>query len=145
MLEETNNRSETALDGPLFPLFLYLAATVAVIAGILALSALLGQRHHERATDEPYESGVASTGTSHVRFDVKFDLVGMFFLIFDLQAGVLYAWAVSVKESGWTGYIDVLIFPIVLAAALLYLGKRGALEWGRKGGQGDRDAGKGRT
>lgn len=123
------------MDNPLFSLVLYFGATVAVIAAILALSALLGQRHKERATNEPYESGVASTGAPHVRFDVKFYLVAMFFLIFDLEAIFIYAWAVSVKETGWSGYIVVLIFTAVLAAALAYLWKRGALEWGKRPGK----------
>ena len=120
-------------------MILYVAAAAGIVAAILVLSAFLGQRHHERATDEPYESGVEATGTSHVRFDVKFYLVAMFFLIFDLEAVFLYAWAVSVKESGWTGYGEVLIFTAVLAAGLVYLWKRGALEWGKSGqGQGDK-------
>ena len=120
------------MDGPLLPMVLYFVAAAGIVAAILLLSAFLGQRHRERATDEPYESGVEATGTSHVRFDVKFYLVAMFFLIFDLEAVFLYAWAVSVKETGWAGYVEVLIFTAVLAAALLYLWKRGALVWGKR-------------
>lgn len=132
MLEHIDIRSETGLNGPSFPIILYSVSAVAVIAAILLLSAFLGQRHHERATDEPYESGVEATGTSHVRFDVKFYLVAVFFLIFDLEAVFLYAWAVSVKETGWTGYIEAFIFAAVLAAGLLYLWRRGALDWGKR-------------
>ncbi len=114
-------------------LLVYILAAAGIIAAILALSALLGQRHRERATDIPYESGVEATGSSRLRFDVKFYLVAVFFLIFDLEAAFLYAWAVSVKASGWPGFVEASIFIAVLAAALVYLWKRGAFDWGTHG------------
>ena len=116
---------------PLWPLAVFFFSAVLIVAAILALSFVLGQRHRERATGEPYESGIASTGTARIRFDVKFYLVGMLFLLFDLEAVFLYAWAVSVRETGWAGYVEAFIFIAVLAAALLYLWRAGALEWGR--------------
>jgi len=116
---------------PLWPLVVYFSAIVVIVAAMLGLSFVLGQRHRERATDEPYESGIASTGTARVRFDIKFYLVAVFFLIFDLEAAFLYAWAVAVRETGWTGYTEVLIFTGVLAAALAYLWRLGALDWGK--------------
>jgi NADH-quinone oxidoreductase subunit A len=117
---------------PLWPLAVYFAAIVAIIAAMLGLSYVLGQRHRERATVEPYESGISTTGTARVRFDIKFYLVAVFFLIFDLEAAFLYAWAVAVRETGWVGYIEVLIFTGVLAAALAYLWRLGALDWGKR-------------
>jgi len=116
---------------PLWPLVVYFFAIVVIVAAMLGLSFFLGQRHRERATAEPYESGIVSTGTARVRFDIKFYLVAVFFLIFDLEAAFLYAWAVAVKETGWTGYIEVLIFIGVLGAALAYLWRLGALDWGK--------------
>ncbi len=65
---------------------------------------MLGERHREKQTDEPYESGIVSTGTARVRFDIKFYLIAMFFVIFDLEAVFIFAWAVSIRETGWTGY-----------------------------------------
>ncbi len=109
----------------------YVALTVIIVTGMISLSYVLGQRHMGRATAEPYESGVASTGSAHVRFDVKFYLIAMFFVIFDLEAVFIFAWAVSIRESGWTGYIEILVFIGVLVAALVYLWRSGALEWGR--------------
>jgi NADH-quinone oxidoreductase subunit A len=117
---------------PLWPLAVYFAAIVVIIAAMIGLSYVLGQRHRERATSEPYESGIAATGTARVRFDIKFYLIAVFFLIFDLEAAFLYAWAVAVRETGWMGYIEVLIFTGVLAAALAYLWRLGALDWGRR-------------
>ncbi len=117
---------------PLWPLAVYFAAIIAIIAGMIGLSFVLGQRHRERATGEPYESGIVSTGGAQVRFDIKFYLVAVFFLIFDLEAAFLYAWAVAVRETGWAGYAEVLVFIGVLAAALMYLWRCGALDWGKQ-------------
>ena len=116
----------------LWPLLVYAAAIVLIVAAMIGLSAVLGQRHRERATGEPYESGIVSTGTARVRFDIKFYLIAVFFLIFDLEAAFLYAWAVAVRETGWPGYAEVLVFVGVLTAALAYLWRLGALDWGRK-------------
>ena len=115
----------------LWPLAVYFAAAVMLIAGMIGLSSVLGQRHRERATDEPYESGIVSTDSAQVRFDIKFYLVAVMFLVFDLEAAFLYAWAVAVREAGWAGYIEVLIFVGVLAAALVYLWRLGVLDWGK--------------
>jgi len=115
----------------LWPLAVYFAAVVLIVTVMLVLSYVLGQRHRGRAMDQPYESGIAATGLARVRFDVKFYLVAMFFVIFDLEAVFLFAWAVSIRESGWPGYIEMLVFVGVLAAALAYLWRLGALEWGK--------------
>jgi NADH-quinone oxidoreductase subunit A len=104
-------------------------AVVLLAAVMIGLSYFLGERHRERATGLPYESGVASTGTARVRFDIKFYLVAMFFVIFDVEAVFIFAWAVSLKEAGWIGYIEILIFIGVLLAALIYLWGAGGLDW----------------
>lgn len=115
----------------LWPLALYFAAVVVIVAAMIGLSYVLGQRHRERATGEPYESGIVSFGSARMRFDVKFYLIAVFFLIFDLEAVFIYAWAVAFREAGWAGYFEVVIFISVLAAALAYLWRLGALEWGK--------------
>jgi len=117
---------------PLWPLAVYFAAIVVIVAAMIGFSHILGQRHRDRATGEPYESGIAATGTARVHFDIKFYLVAVFFLIFDLEAAFLYAWAVAVREAGWAGYIEVIVFVGVLGAALAYLWRLGALDWGRQ-------------
>jgi NADH-quinone oxidoreductase subunit A len=122
----------TINEPALWPLAVYFIAIVVIIAGMIGLSSVLGQRHRERATNEPYESGIVSTGSEHVRFDIKFYLVAVIFLIFDLEAAFLYAWAVAVRESGWAGYAEVLVFAGVLAAALVYLWRLGVLDWGKQ-------------
>jgi NADH-quinone oxidoreductase subunit A len=92
----------------------------------------LGQRHRDRATDEPYESGVAPTGSARLRLSVNFYMIAMFFVIFDLEAIFIVAWAVAIRELGWSGYIGVLVFIGVLTAALLYEWQMGALDWGER-------------
>jgi NADH-quinone oxidoreductase subunit A len=114
----------------LWPLLAYFIAVLVLVAIILVLSHLLGQRHRERATGAPYEGGVLSEGTAHVRLSAKFYLTAMFFVIFDLEAAFLYAWAVAGRAMGWQAYWEVFIFIGVLAVALAYLWRVGALDWG---------------
>ena len=119
------------MDGTNFwPLAVYLVAVVLVIAAAIALSSVLGQRHNERATGEPFESGILPTGSGRLHFSAKFYLIAMFFVIFDLEAIFIFAWAVAAPELGWAGYIEILIFIAVLIAALIYLWRVGALDWG---------------
>lgn len=114
----------------LWPLAVYFAAVAILVTVMITLSYVLGERHREKQTAEPYESGIVSTGTARMRFDIKFYLIAMFFVIFDLEAVFIFAWAVSIRETGWTGYAEMLVFIGVLAAALAYLWRLGALEWG---------------
>jgi NADH-quinone oxidoreductase subunit A len=123
-----NNSS--GADTPLWPLAVYFAAVVVIVTVMITLSYVLGERHREKQTGEPYESGIVSTNTARIRFDIKFYLIAMFFVIFDLEAVFVFAWAVSIRETGWTGYAEMLIFIGILAAALVYLWRLGALEWG---------------
>src|SRR5512141_3069032 len=113
----------------LWPLALYFAAAVLVAVGMLALSHLLGQRHMERGTGRPYESGIVATGPAESRFDVKYYLVAMFFLVFDVEAAFLFAWAIALREGGWAGYVSIFLFNAVLMATLAYLWRTGALSW----------------
>ena len=114
----------------LWPLVVYFATVAILVTIMITLSYVLGERHREKQTAEPYESGIVSTGTARMRFDIKFYLIAMFFVIFDLEAVFIFAWAVSIRETGWTGYVEMLVFIGILAAALAYLWRLGALEWG---------------
>ena len=117
----------------LWPLGVYCAVAIALVVLMLGLSRLLGQRHEDRATGEPYESGMPPTGSAWMQFDVKYYLVAMFFVIFDLEAVFVFAWAVSLREMGWAGFIEASIFILILAAALAYVWSMGALDWGQQG------------
>ncbi len=112
-----------------WPLILYFLLVIILVLAMMGLSYILGQHHRGLATGQPYESGMVTTGTARLRFDVKFYLNAMFFVIFDLEAVFIYAWAVSLHQVGWAGYIEILVFILVLLAALIYLWKLGALDW----------------
>ena len=116
----------------IWPLVAYFAFVVFLVGVILVLSYLLGQRHFEPATGEPYEGGIVSEGSARVRFSVRYYLIAMFFVVFDLEAVFLFAWAGAARELGWAGYLEVVLFVGVLVAALVYLWKVGALDWARE-------------
>lgn len=110
-------------------LFAYLIGVGVLCCIMLGLSSLLGGRQWGRAKNDPFESGVVSQGGARLRLSAKFYLVAMFFVIFDVEALFLYAWAVSVRENGWAGFIEVAIFIILLLSGLVYLWRVGALDW----------------
>jgi len=114
-----------------WPLAVYIVLVGMLVMAMLTLSFVLGQRHHDRATGSPYESGILSEGSARVRFSAKFYLIAMFFVVFDLEAVFLFAWAVAVRETGWAGYAEALLFILVLLATLAYLWRVGALDWRR--------------
>jgi NADH-quinone oxidoreductase subunit A len=115
-----------------WPLLVQFVFVVVLVAAVLVVSYLLGQRHSEPATGEPYEGGIVSQGTADVRFSVRYYLVAMFFVVFDLGAVFLYAWAGAVREIGWRGYWAVVLFGATLSTALLYVVRTGALDWSHK-------------
>lgn len=107
----------------------FLAAVGVIIVAMLGISWFLGGRTAGRARDIPFESGILGTGTAQMRLSAKFYLVAMFFVIFDIEALFLYVWAVSMREVGWAGYIEAVIFISILLAGLVYLWRVGALDW----------------
>jgi NADH-quinone oxidoreductase subunit A len=116
----------------IWPLVAYFVFVVFLVAAVLTVSYLLGPRHSEPATGEPYEGGIVSEGSARVRLSVRYYMVAMFFVVFDLEAVFLFAWAGAARELGWAGYCEVLLFIGVLVAALIYLWKVGALDWARE-------------
>jgi NADH-quinone oxidoreductase subunit A len=113
----------------LWALAAYMGGVVFLLVFMLGVPVWLGGRDWGRAKNDPFESGVVSQGTAQLRLSAKFYLVAMFFVIFDVEALYLYAWAVSVRETGWIGFIEVSIFIGVLLAGLVYIWRIGALEW----------------
>lgn len=112
---------------------LYSAVVIALVAAMLVTSWLLGQRHVERATGYPYESGIAPTGGARLRLSVGFYPVAVAFLVFDVEAAFLFTWAVAARDLGWAGYAEAMSFVGVLGGALVYLWRRHTLEWGLAG------------
>lgn len=116
----------------MWPLFAYFAFVILLVTSVLVVSYLLGPKHSEPATGEPYEGGIVSEGSARVRFSVRYYLIAAFFVVFDLEAVFLFAWAVDARELGWPGYCEIFLFVGVLLAALIYLWRTGALDWTRK-------------
>ena len=98
----------------LWPLALYFFSAIALVIIMIGLWYLLGESHKERTTSDPYESGMVVSGSAHVRFNAPFYLIAVFFVIFDLETLFVISWAVAVRELGWTGYIEILVFIAVL-------------------------------
>ncbi|WP_139463867.1 NADH-quinone oxidoreductase subunit A [Aeromonas veronii] len=108
---------------------IYVIAAITICLVMIGLAALLGGRAYGRTKNKPFESGVDSVGSARLRFSAKFYLVAMFFVIFDVEALYLFAWSVSVRESGWVGFIEATIFIGLLLIGLIYLWRIGALDW----------------
>ncbi len=116
----------------IWPLALFALLVMFLILAMLAVGWLLGQRKRVEATNDPYESGIVSVGSAQLKISVEFYLVAMFFVIFDLEAIFIFAYAVAFFELGWQGYISMMIFIGVLAIALVYGWLSGGLDWGAK-------------
>jgi NADH-quinone oxidoreductase subunit A len=114
--------------------FLIYAGIVLLIVGIMiGLSWVLGERHKEKLTDEPYESGIPPTGNARLRFSSHFYLIAIFFVIFDLDAVFILAWAISFRELGFAGYLGIVVFIGILLVVLVYEIGIKALDFGPQG------------
>ncbi|SIQ96546.1 NADH-quinone oxidoreductase subunit A [Aquipseudomonas alcaligenes] len=111
----------------------FLLGVFGLIAFMLGLSSLLGSKAWGRSKNDPFESGMLPVGSARLRLSAKFYLVAMLFVIFDVEALFLFAWAVSVRESGWAGLIEATVFIAILLAGLVYLWRIGALDWAPEG------------
>jgi NADH-quinone oxidoreductase subunit A len=118
-----------------WPLLVYAAVAIAIAGIMIGLSYFLGERHKGKTTDQPFESGIPPTGNARLRFSSHFYLIAMFFVIFDLDAAFVVAWAISFRELGVPGYIGIVIFILILVAVLLYELGIGALNFGPDGKQ----------
>jgi NADH-quinone oxidoreductase subunit A len=114
----------------IFSLVLYSGLVLGLMALILALTAWLGEKKPNQEKSRPYECGIIPTGSARLRFPVSFYLVAAFFLIFDVEAAFIFAWAIAFDDLGWPGWLQVTFFILVLLLTLLYLWKKGALDWG---------------
>ena len=116
-----------------WPFLVYALIAFAIVGIMITLSHFLGERHKEKSTDEPFESGIPPTGDARLRFSSHFYLIAMFFVIFDLDAAFIIAWAVSFRELGLPGYLGILVFIFILLIVLVYELGIGALQFGPQG------------
>ena len=112
-----------------FPVLLQALIAMALAAGLLTVSYLLGKKVRNRVKDMPYESGITPTGDARQRFSVKFYLVGMLFILFDIEAIFLDPWVVVYRDLKMFGFVEMLIFVILILSGFFYIWKKGALDW----------------
>src|SRR6266481_2634352 len=112
-----------------FPVLLQAIVAMALAAGLLTVSYLLGNRVRNRVKDMPYESGIVPTGDARQRFSVKFYLVGMLFILFDIEAIFLYPWAVVYRQLKMFAFVEMLIFIVLIFCGFFFIWKKGALDW----------------
>ncbi|MFP4030068.1 MAG: NADH-quinone oxidoreductase subunit A [Desulfococcaceae bacterium] len=113
-----------------FSLGVYTFAVFAIVAVLLFLSSWLGNRKPGTEKLRVYESGIIPTGTARLRFPVPFYLVAIFFLIFDVEGAFIFSWAISYKQLGWAGWMQISFFIFVLLLGLIYIWRKGGLDWG---------------
>jgi NADH-quinone oxidoreductase subunit A len=112
-------------------ILIYLGAVVFLAAAILGMSAWVGVKRPSREKLSPYECGIQPVGDARERFSISFYLIGMLFILFDVEAVFLYPWAVVYKELKWFGFIEMLLYIVILLAGYVYIWKKGALNWSR--------------
>jgi NADH-quinone oxidoreductase subunit A len=112
-----------------FPLVVALAVAGVLAAVLVGLAALLGPRRPSPAKLGPFECGSDPIGSARERFGVKFYLIALLFIVFDVEAVFVYPWAVLLKDLGWVGYAEMAIFAFTLVVGLAYVWKKGALDW----------------
>ena len=113
------------------PLLIHLLVALGLAALLLLLSSLIGQRRPSREKAQPYECGITPIGDAREPFDVKYYLVAMVFILFDVEAVFLYPWAYVYRELRWFGFTEMLLYILILFAGYVYLWKKGALDWNR--------------
>ncbi|MGA2268726.1 MAG: NADH-quinone oxidoreductase subunit A [Bryobacteraceae bacterium] len=112
-----------------FPVLVQALAAMALAAGLLTASFVLGKRVRNKIKDTPYESGITPTGDARQRFSVKFYLVAMLFILFDIEAIFLYPWVVVYRELKMFAFVEMLVFVILILSGFFYIWKKGALDW----------------
>ena len=112
-----------------FPVLVQGLLAVVIAAALIIISYAFGKRVRNKIKDTPYESGITPTGDARGRFSVKFYLVAMLFILFDIEAIFLYPWAVVSRDLKWFGFVEMLVFVVLILSGFFYIWKKGALDW----------------
>lgn len=112
-----------------FPVLIQIVIAIAVAGAMIGLSALLGRRVRDPVKMMPYESGMQPVGNARERFSVKFYLVAMVFIVFDIEAIFLYPWAVVYRELKLFAFFEMLLFIVLVLCGFFYIWKKGVLDW----------------
>lgn len=114
---------------PYIPVLLLMVVAVGIASAMVVLSRFLGPFKPEPIKLEPYECGMTPIGGARVRFSVKFYLIAMLFILFDVEAIFLYPWSVVHRHLGVFGLVEMAVFVAILVVGYVYIWKRGAFEW----------------
>jgi len=112
-----------------FPVLVQIVIAVVMAAALVTLSFVLGKRVKSKVKDSPYECGIVPTGTARERFSVKFYLVAIVFILFDIEAVFLYPWAVVYRELKMFAFVEMLLFIVLIISGFIYIWQKGALDW----------------
>ena len=110
-------------------ILLLMALAAGFGGGAILLSRVLGPHNPTPEKSAPYECGMPPVGDARERQSVRFYLIAMIFLLFDIEVAFLYPWALALRSLGWVGYLQVVLFTAVLLAGYIYIWKKGALDW----------------
>ena len=114
---------------PYLPVLILLAVSVVNAVFMVVLSTVLSPGKQTKVKAAPYESGMIPLGSTRERFSVKFYVVAILFIVFDVETVFLLPWAVSMRSLGWAGFAAAMVFIVILTVGLVYEWKKGALEW----------------
>ncbi len=112
-----------------FPIAVTFVVAGLIVGVLVTINRLVGPRRHSAVKGEAFECGNPSSGTAWGRFSVRFYLTAILFLVFDVEIIFLYPWAVELRRLGMFGFVEVLVFTVILAIGLIYAWQRGALDW----------------
>ena len=112
-----------------FPVLVQILIALAVAVGMIGASAFVGRKVKDKVKDSPYESGMLPVGNARERFSVKFYLVAMVFILFDIEAIFLYPWAVVYRQLKLFGFFEMLLFIVLVLCGFFYIWKKGVLDW----------------
>lgn len=115
--------------GTYLPIILLILIALAFGLGSVVFSSLIGQKKYSKVKMAPYECGCEPIGTARDRFPIKFYMVAVLFILFDIEAVFLYPWAVLYKKLGLFGLVEMGLFVVILFVGYIYVWKKGALEW----------------
>ena len=119
----------TSYPETFFPVLVQIVIAVAIATALISFSFFLGKRVKDKVKDSPYECGIAPTGSARERFSVKFYLVAIVFILFDIEAVFLYPWAVVYRDLKMFGFVEMLLFIVLILSGFFYIWKKGALDW----------------
>lgn len=119
----------TTYADSVFPVLVQFLIALALAGGLIGASFLLGKRVRGAVKESPYECGIAPTGSARERFSVKFYLVGIVFILFDIEAIFLYPWAVIFRSLRLFAFFEMLLFVVLVLAGFFYVWRKGALDW----------------